>query len=120
MAHCRLVQAIGAASSVAPSANFGSDVEAGGGDVLLEPRVVGRVLVDDAGEVVHRHRELCRRRAQELHQHDDHEDAGAGEHEVLQPHVVLEARHQQDRHERGADDADGHDAGVALRTRRRR
>ena len=82
--------------------------------VVLQPGVVGRVLVDDAVEVVDRHRELGRRCAQELGQHDDHEDAGAGEHGVLQADVVLEARHEQDRHERRADDADDDDTLVAL------
>ena len=81
---------------------------------MLQPGVVGGVLVDDPVEVVDRHRELGRRGAQELGEHDDHEDAGAGEHEVLQTHVVLEARHQQDRHERRADDARDHDTLMAL------
>ncbi len=87
-------------------------VDAGyAGDVLEQPLVVALPAVDHAGPVVDVDRELCRVGAQELHDQDDHEDAGCGEHEVLQAHVVLEAGDKKDRHRGGADDADGDHAG---------
>ena len=89
-----------------PEGELRQEVHAGVGDVLLDPAVVVHAAVDDAGEVVHCRRELVGRRAQELHQQDDHQEGGGAEHEPLQAHVVLEAGHQEGGHRRCAHDAD--------------